>query len=559
MLLMFCNPIPNLHFWKLNFQWSTNTRLIPQMDLRSKIIEIITVLILLAESAWVLFSLQHKLNQPTVQSRAMHLLIQYAFETEEHKKGLLHQAERERIYFWPGNGMPVQSQVSLTTRLDQVLSERYGEEYLSLPAEELKMMRESTLPWLEQVVLERADVWKSINFPENLEQWFALSKDEKSFIATSLVQMTRYTWLGYDKHLYFAVLPNQNGTLSLFLSAVADNVEILSFLEATWLQMLLLIVTLILFLVYNFKLLLDSRKILAITQIFEKFVPRQFLQKIATDGIENIQLGRAESDHVTVLFCDIRSFTSLSESMNPQEILNFLNSYFKHMNQPIAKKEGIIDKYVGDAIMAVFNFPEFDDKYEAERAVEAAIEMQYMLTEYNGFRKKTGYIPISNGTGIHSGSAVFGTVGSTDRMESTVLGDSVNVASRLEGLTKMFKTSIIISDKTQELIQDKNFLSRKLDRVSVVGRNEPMDIFEIFDYQEETIKDAKLKTLECFENSVEIYERGDWSEASHGFKECLKHFPEDSAASIYIGRCDMMINNPEVAIGWDGITHMKNK
>jgi class 3 adenylate cyclase len=388
---------------------------------------------------------------------------------------------------------------------------------------------------------------------------FALSKDEKSFIATSLVQMTRYTWLGYDKHLYFAVLPNQNGTLSLFLSAVADNVEILSFLEATWLQMLLLIVTLILFLVYNFKLLLDSRKILAITQIFEKFVPRQFLQKIATDGIENIQLGRAESDHVTVLFCDIRSFTSLSESMNPQEILNFLNSYFKHMNQPIAKKEGIIDKYVGDAIMAVFNFPEFDDKYEAERAVEAAIEMQYMLTEYNGFRKKTGYIPISNGTGIHSGSAVFGTVGSTDRMESTVLGDSVNVASRLEGLTKMFKTSIIISDKTQELIQDKNFLSRKLDRVSVVGRNEPMDIFEIFDYQEETIKDATLKTLECFENSVEIYERGDWSEASHGFKECLKHFPEDSAASIYIGRCDMMINNPEVALGWDGITHMKNK
>ena len=118
MLLTFCNPIPNLHFWKLNFQLSTNTSLIPQMDLRSKIIEIITVLILLAESAWVLFSLQHKLNQPTVQSRAMHLLIQYAFETEEHKKGLLHQAERERIYFWPGNGMPVQSQVSLTTRLD---------------------------------------------------------------------------------------------------------------------------------------------------------------------------------------------------------------------------------------------------------------------------------------------------------------------------------------------------------------------------------------------------------------------------------------------------------
>ena len=101
-----------------------------------------------------------------------------------------------------------------------------------------------------------------------------------------------------------------------------------------------------------------------------------------------------------MLFCDIRSFTSLSESMKPQEILNFLNSYFKHMNQPIANHEGIIDKYVGDAIMAVFNFPENDDKFEAARAVEAAIEMQYMLNEYNGFRKKQGMFPFPTEPGF---------------------------------------------------------------------------------------------------------------------------------------------------------------
>ena len=548
--------IPNLGFLELKFE--TNF-LIESMDLRTKIIEVFAVLILIAESAWVLFSLQHKLNLPTVQSRAMHLLIQFALETEEQKQEILLQAEKERIYFWPGNGMPIVSELSLEKRLDGVLSERYGEEYRSLPEEELRMMREDTLPWLEQSVLARVDTWKSVNFPESLTQWLSLSKDEKSFIATSLVQMTRYTWLGYDKHLYFTVIPDRNGNTSLFLSSVADNVEILSFLEATWLQLLLLIVTLILFLVFNFKLLLDSRKILAITQIFEKFVPRQFLKKIANDGIENIQLGRAESDHVTVLFCDIRSFTSLSESMKPQEILNFLNSYFKHMNQPIANHEGIIDKYVGDAIMAVFNFPENDDKFEAARAVEAAIEMQYMLNEYNGFRKKTGYVPISNGTGIHSGSAVFGTVGSTDRMESTVLGDSVNVASRLEGLTKLFKTSIIISDKTQELIKDKPFLSRKLDRVSVVGRNEPMDIFEIFDYEEESIKEAKLKSREEFENSVEIYEKGNWSDALKGFEQCIQSFPDDPATKIYLNRCQIMINNPDAAAGWDGITYLTKK
>ena len=125
------------------------------MDLRTKIIEVFAVLILIAESAWVLFSLQHKLNLPTVQSRAMHLLIQFALETEEQKQEILLQAEKERIYFWPGNGMPIVSELSLAERLDGVLSERYGEEYRSLPEEELRMMREDTLPWLEQSVLAR--------------------------------------------------------------------------------------------------------------------------------------------------------------------------------------------------------------------------------------------------------------------------------------------------------------------------------------------------------------------------------------------------------------------
>ena len=132
-----------------------------------------------------------------------------------------------------------------------------------------------------------------------------------------------------------------------------------------------------------------------------------------------------------------------------------------------------------------------------------------------------------------------------------MLGDSVNVASRFERLTKIFKTSIIISEKTHELIQEMNFHSRKLDRVSVMGRKEPMDIFEIFYHQEDSIKDAKLKSLECFENSVEIYERGDWSKASQSFKECQKHFPKDTALSIYLKLCEMMINNPEVVLAWD--------
>ena len=125
--------------------------------------------------------------------------------------------------------------------------------------------------------------------------------------------------------------------------------------------------------------------------------------------------------------------------------------------------------------------------------------------------------------------------------------------------TKLFKTSIIISDKTQELIKDKPFLSRKLDRVSVVGRNEPMDIFEIFDYEEESIKEAKLKSRQKFENSVEIYEKGNWSDALKGFEQCIQSFPDDPATKIYLNRCQIMINNPDAATSWDGITYLTKK
>ena len=168
--------IPNLGFLELKFE--TNF-FIGSMDLRIKIIEVFVVLILLAESAWVLFSLQHKLNLPTVQSRAMHLLIQFALETEEQKQEILLQAEKERIYFWPGNGMPIVSDLSLAERLDGVLSESYGEEYRSLPEEELRMMREDTLPWLEQSVLARMDTWKSVNFPDSLTHGFLCPKTKK--------------------------------------------------------------------------------------------------------------------------------------------------------------------------------------------------------------------------------------------------------------------------------------------------------------------------------------------------------------------------------------------
>ena len=185
-------------------------------------------------------------------------------------------------------------------------------------------------------------------------------------------------------------------------------------------------------------------------EVFQKFVPKQFLDRIAKEGVEKIELGKAESDTISILFSDIRSFTKLSESLNPQELLNLLNAYFKRMGVPIKEHDGFIDKFIGDAIMALFDSPDLSDREEALNAIEASIEMHRHLNDYNRHRESCGYVPIEIGIGIHTGKVIIGTVGTVDRMESTVLGDVVNVASRLEGLTKHYRSKIIVSEANEK-------------------------------------------------------------------------------------------------------------
>lgn len=217
--------------------------------------------------------------------------------------------------------------------------------------------------------------------------------------------------------------------------------------------------------------LAESEKVAKMTEIFEKFVPRQFLDKVATEGLENIKLGSGESSFTTILFSDIRSFTSFSEGLKPQELLNFLNAYFQRMNEPIRVHGGVVDKFVGDAILALFDANHSDPSISAEEAVMAAMEMRKALSLYNQHRANCGYQPIAAGIGIHSGQAVIGTVGTHDRMDSTVLGDTVNAAARLEGLTKQYGVNLIVSYETFRLLNIWDRLEyRILDLVRVFGK-----------------------------------------------------------------------------------------
>ena len=212
-------------------------------------------------------------------------------------------------------------------------------------------------------------------------------------------------------------------------------------------------------------------------RLFEKFVPKQFLQRIAKNGLENVKAGNVQANRITTLFSDLRSFTTISEGMTPQALFDFLNEYLAEMQRPIDQYGGFVDKFIGDAIMALFDQ---DGAAQAEAAVKAAIGMQQRLREWNGERHGRREQPVACGIGIHSGVVMLGTLGSTTRIDSTVIGDAVNLASRLEGLTKYYGVRIIVSDDTWDQLDQGIFESRRLDLVSVKGRDAPVTIREIY-------------------------------------------------------------------------------
>ena len=208
---------------------------------------------------------------------------------------------------------------------------------------------------------------------------------------------------------------------------------------------------------------------------FERFVPGKFLTVIASDGIENIQVGMASIRQITILFADIRSYTSMSEQMTPLETFALLNDYLACMGQVINDAGGFIDKYIGDAIMALF------EDETSGCALHAAIAMQQTLKAFNEKRLCRGQPTINIGIGIHRGEVVMGTIGFTSRIESTVIGDAVNVAARVEGLTRKYNCGVLVTESVIVALQYPEAFDLRLvdDSVKVKGKNESVAIYEL--------------------------------------------------------------------------------
>jgi len=268
-----------------------------------------------------------------------------------------------------------------------------------------------------------------------------------------------------------------------------------------------------------------------INESYYRFVPKQFLDFLGKESLVDIHLGDQVQKEMTVLFNDIRSFTELSERMTPKENFDYINHYLGYMEPVIRANHGFVDKYIGDSIMALFS-------ERAEDAINAAIEMRINLVEFNQVMGQFGYEPIDFGIGIHTGNLMLGIVGGEARMQSTVISDAVNLASRLEGLTKIYRTSIIISQDTLIKIDNPDLYNyRFLDIVKVKGKKEKVYIFEILDGEPDHIKKLKIETKTIFGQALQIFKDNDYQKALDLFTQIFEINSFDTVAELYIQRC----------------------
>jgi two-component system sensor histidine kinase ChiS len=245
-----------------------------------------------------------------------------------------------------------------------------------------------------------------------------------------------------------------------------------------------------------------------------------------------------------VLFSDIRNFTRLSEDMTPEENFMFVNSYYSVMGPVVRKNHGFVDKYIGDGMMALFD--------HTDDAVRAAIEMLVKLEEYNRNTSRERSEPLRIGIGLHKGKLRLGTVGELNRMDGTVISDAVNLASRIEGLTKLYGAQILITETIHRSIEEVDkYRIRLMDKVKVSGRQEPITIYEIFSGDPENIQTLKLTLKKDLEQAIALYQVKEFEKAKQLFKQYLTQFPDDKPAQLYLKRCERYVVEG-VPNEWDG-------
>lgn len=293
-------------------------------------------------------------------------------------------------------------------------------------------------------------------------------------------------------------------------------------------------------------------QILNLRDSFKRFVPFEFLALLEKRSIQDVNTSDSVSLNMHVMFTDLRDFTLMSESMGPEAVFALLNEYLAVMEPQIASAGGFINQYQGDAIMALFGG-------EADGAVHGAIRMWDALSTLNKERAKRGEASLRIGIGINSGELLLGAIGSNERLDSNVVGDAPNLASRVEGMTKVYGAKVLISGSTHaHLSRPAEITLRELDRVIVAGKTESVVVYELLDVESEELREQKVRSAGRFAQGLRCYRAGEFRDARLIFADCLVKAPLDEAAALYIGRCVELIARPPAGV-WDGTTVLSGK
>ncbi|MDC1383698.1 GAF domain-containing protein [Candidatus Puniceispirillum sp.] len=283
-----------------------------------------------------------------------------------------------------------------------------------------------------------------------------------------------------------------------------------------------------------------------------RYIDPGIAEQLMSDGTDI--MGGQETE-ATVLFSDIRSFTTITETLGAQGTVALLNEYFDIMVEAISEQGGMVDKFIGDAIMAGFGIPLAHDDDE-DRGVRAGINMIKRLWEWNGQRENEGKPPVEMGLGLNTDKVVSGNIGSSKRMDYTMIGDGVNLAARLESACKSYSARILISDFTYQKLKG-TYQVRYIDDVIVKGKTTPVGVREVLDYHTPKTFPNLMDNVNHFNEARSSFKGGDWDKAIKSFNECLKCNPKDNLSNTYLERCAIMKKqNPK---DWDGVWIMTSK
>jgi adenylate cyclase len=303
----------------------------------------------------------------------------------------------------------------------------------------------------------------------------------------------------------------------------------------------------------GYRYMTEERERKKVRGAFQYYLNASVVEQMLKDP-EKLKLGGEKKD-LTVLFSDIRGFTSIAQDMAPEKLVKFLNEYLTKMTDIVFKYDGLLDKYIGDAIMAIWGAP-LDQADHPFRACYTALEM---VGELHLLQKKwaaEGMPRLNIGIGINAGPMVVGNMGSERRFDYTVMGASVNLGSRLEGLNKVYGTNIISSEMTYERVREE-FLGRELDMVRVVGQDQPVKIYELIALRAKARPEEKALAEE-FQGALGEYRKWNWEAARKIFQSILERYPEDGPAKVYAERCQALEKTPPPK-DWDGVYTLTSK